>query len=826
MPRLPDKTALGDPGAYPRRPIVDPGDLRTGARLPGSIANTANLAPYSLADTTVPIPLSVANAGEGAVAQGVASLAGTVGKLAEDDLALDVIKADARLKQGLAETRREFDADPDYPTFGERFAGKASMLADESASMIRSPRLREKFLLNATNDITSSREHVLRHGQSLAREAKFDEVDGALKGYIPSYASAKDDAERSRIMRDMEDTLQLGEQSGLLTPQKARWLREHRVEGALYYDGEQRIWSDPHNLIRDLEGGHDEGRAKSPGTTSERGFEFIRRKEGFSENATWDKRQYSSGYGTKGKPGEVLTRAEAEKRMREHVAGIDDYIGANIKVPLTQAQHDALTSFAYNLGIGALDEIKDDINKGDFSTVAARMRTFNKAKDDVTGELVENRGLTARRDEEASMLEGRYPGNRYARLSPEKRHALITRAKTAQSALTQQEVQDDLESIRRTGAPQPSADGSTALDRAARVLQPNQFHKLRIAWNEAILEHKAITPLRDMSEEQAIEHLARVAPDEKAPEDSYRSAARVQKKATEEWRRIEKQRKEDPAGAVGMSPEVNTAREAINNRRRDVSIIQDENGDLQVVTKEGQPGSALSHRKAWNTIIEARLAAQERLGLPSYQRSPITRREAVKLLDMPDPSKLPENEYQKRLTAAKDRANELYGPVYGPQAFSAAVNLLIKGSPHQNMAGEMVKRIIDGQPILFRDVERLRSLEEIDRVGQAFGMEPTPAGTFGRPDRIAEYGAISRAAPDTNTGDPTLPAISFSPRSSAVGAAKRAMEAGEKANRRPTPDLVDWLKRNPDKYAIFDREYGPGAAAEILNKGKKKKDGR
>lgn len=793
MPRLPDKTTLGDPGALARRPMVDPGDLRTGAKLPGSIANTANLAPYSLADTTVQIPLSVAQTGAGAIAQGVASLAGTVGKLAEDDLALDVIKADARLKQGLAETRREFDADPDYPTFGERFAGKASMLADESASMIRSPRLREKFLLNATNDITSSREHVLRHGQSLAREAKFDEVDGALKGYIPSYASAKDDAERSRIMRDMEDTLQLGEQSGLLTPQKARWLRAHRVEGALYYDGEQRIWSDPHNLIRDLEGGTLEGGTKSPGTTSERGLEFIRRKEGFSENATWDKRQYSSGYGTKGKPGEVLTRAEAEKRMREHVAGIDDYIGANIKVPLSQAQHDALTSFAYNLGIGALDEIKDDINKGDFSTVAARMRTFNKAKDDVTGELVENRGLTARRDEEASMLEGRYPGNRYARLSPEKRHALITRAKVAQSQITQQDVQDDIESIRRTGAPLPSPDGTTALDRAARVLQPNQFQKLRLAWNEAAMEHRAISPLRELSEDQAIEHLARLTPDEKAPDESYKSAARVLTKAEAAWRKIKEEREKDPGGAAERSPEVTAAFQAIAERRKEVGLVTGPDGEISIAETQGP---SMPAQKAHKAIIEARLAAQERWGLPDWKRKTISKRQAEKLMDMPADTTLPDDQFTRRLKVASDRAEQIYGSELGRKVFEDAVALTIKGKEHREEAAAIIAKMARGERVNNADLRRYEALGEIDRVGRAFEGQSQFAPSLGQPERPAISPNI-----ETLTG---------------IGE-----YAAREAQKKPNAKQKEWLLNNPDQWQVFDQEFGRGASAAIL-KGQKK----
>jgi hypothetical protein len=45
--------------------------------------------------------------------------------------------------------------------------------------------------------------------------------------------------------------------------------------------------------------------------------------------------------------------------------------------------------------------------------------------------------------------------------------------------------------------------------------------------------------------------------------------------------------------------------------------------------------------------------------------------------------------------------------------------------------------------------------------------------------------------------------------------------AGQAARRQPTPELEAWIQSNPDQWAMFDAEYGRGAAARAIAKAKK-----
>lgn len=141
----------------------------------------------------------------------------------------------------------------------------------------------------------------------------------------------------------------------------------------------------------------------STGTASDRGLEFIRKQESFAPVAYRDYRQYSVGYGTKGQPGERITREEAERRLREETSRVDEYIRANVTVPLTQNQHDALVSFGFNLGTDDIEKLLPDINAGKFDRVAQRMLSFNRAGG------VPLSGLIERRRAEAAMFRDQTP---------------------------------------------------------------------------------------------------------------------------------------------------------------------------------------------------------------------------------------------------------------------------------------------------------------------------------------------------------------------------------------------------------------------------------
>ena len=137
--------------------------------------------------------------------------------------------------------------------------------------------------------------------------------------------------------------------------------------------------------------------------------------------------QHSIGYGTNvnraskklGIPvdelmnGREITIEQAEQLMRDEMQEIRNDVIAKLKRyestgghPYTQlddSQINALTSFAYNLGPGNLNQLTDNGNR-DLATVQNKMLEYNKAGP--KGEKKELAGLTKRRNSEYAMFTG------------------------------------------------------------------------------------------------------------------------------------------------------------------------------------------------------------------------------------------------------------------------------------------------------------------------------------------------------------------------------------------------------------------------------------
>lgn len=126
-------------------------------------------------------------------------------------------------------------------------------------------------------------------------------------------------------------------------------------------------------------------------------------KEKGTSKAFWDFKQYSIGYGTKASgPDEVITEAEADKRLRDelsksynHVTNFAKQKGYN----WDQGKLDALTSFVYNLGPGALKTLTADGKRSD-EEIAKMLPQYNQAGGKVQP------GLVARRGSELAMFAG------------------------------------------------------------------------------------------------------------------------------------------------------------------------------------------------------------------------------------------------------------------------------------------------------------------------------------------------------------------------------------------------------------------------------------
>lgn len=145
-------------------------------------------------------------------------------------------------------------------------------------------------------------------------------------------------------------------------------------------------------------GGGQTATGDDKGNLSQSTLDFIKGREGFAPIAKWDFKQNSGGYGSKAEPGQTYTKESAERDLIRDAKPVDDWLTSNVTVPLSPEQRTGLTSFGYNLGTGALDKLKGDINAGDFEKVAQRMQSFNHA-----GGQVDN-GLTSRRQIESSLV--------------------------------------------------------------------------------------------------------------------------------------------------------------------------------------------------------------------------------------------------------------------------------------------------------------------------------------------------------------------------------------------------------------------------------------
>jgi len=108
------------------------------------------------------------------------------------------------------------------------------------------------------------------------------------------------------------------------------------------------------------------------------------------------------GYGhTKGvTSNQIITQAEADRLFDEDIKTFENAVNSLVKVPLTQNQFDALVSFTFNLGIGALKNstLLRLLNKGDYRGASQQFGLWVHV-----GKIVLH-GLVVRREEEKKLF--------------------------------------------------------------------------------------------------------------------------------------------------------------------------------------------------------------------------------------------------------------------------------------------------------------------------------------------------------------------------------------------------------------------------------------
>jgi GH24 family phage-related lysozyme (muramidase) len=99
------------------------------------------------------------------------------------------------------------------------------------------------------------------------------------------------------------------------------------------------------------------------------------------------------------RPGQRISMERAEQLLREDLAVFERCVDRVVSVPLNRNEFDALVSWAFNVGCGAVarSTLVRKLNAGDRAGAADEFLRWNKAKGQVL------RGLTIRRAEERGM---------------------------------------------------------------------------------------------------------------------------------------------------------------------------------------------------------------------------------------------------------------------------------------------------------------------------------------------------------------------------------------------------------------------------------------
>ncbi|MEK4973242.1 glycoside hydrolase family protein [Niallia sp. FSL R7-0648] len=105
---------------------------------------------------------------------------------------------------------------------------------------------------------------------------------------------------------------------------------------------------------------------------------------------------WTIGYGHYGpdvKQNMRITQDQADEYFRKDVARFEKAVNDNVKVPLNQNQFDALVSFTYNCGAGALQrsDLLKLLNQGKYKEAADQFDLWNKSSGKVLNGLVKRR---------------------------------------------------------------------------------------------------------------------------------------------------------------------------------------------------------------------------------------------------------------------------------------------------------------------------------------------------------------------------------------------------------------------------------------------------
>lgn len=136
--------------------------------------------------------------------------------------------------------------------------------------------------------------------------------------------------------------------------------------------------------------------------TNKAGVDLIKRWEGLRLTSyLCPAHVWTIGYGhtVSARKGQTITEAQANDLLKEDLTKFERGVSNLINVPLDDNQFAALVSWAFNVGLGAVERstLRRKLNAGDYESVPSELRRWNKAG----GKVLQ--GLVNRREDEIKL---------------------------------------------------------------------------------------------------------------------------------------------------------------------------------------------------------------------------------------------------------------------------------------------------------------------------------------------------------------------------------------------------------------------------------------
>jgi len=173
----------------------------------------------------------------------------------EED-ALDLARARAAWSKGSMELNATYDigTKPDYGKWGEDYQANVTKVRDGAASLIKNPKLREKFTLETTDDVTRNGLGIVGKAKDYDRGKKLEEAQSGIDSMAAEYLAAPDQPAKNKVVLKANSTIDNLLNAGVIDPSAAIKAKRDFAHRAVKLQLSQEIAENPRAALSRLKG--------------------------------------------------------------------------------------------------------------------------------------------------------------------------------------------------------------------------------------------------------------------------------------------------------------------------------------------------------------------------------------------------------------------------------------------------------------------------------------------------------------------------------------------------------------------------------------------